>query len=114
MTVVVLRAVISKSAGDRQTAGKGVRRCVSAVPLAPSPGEGRGARRPAHAKAYLPGTGDTVIHKAVPHDGGPTLHFVGTEVIDCPKCGQLGCVIFVSGGLRSRYPLKILNYGLQD
>ena len=33
------------------------------------------------------------------------LHSGRADPIDCPKCGQLGCVIFVSGGLRSRYPL---------
>ena len=36
------------------------------------------------------------------------LHFGWADPIDRPKCGRLGCAIFVSGGLRSRYPLKIL------
>ena len=33
------------------------------------------------------------------------MHFGLADPYDCPKCGQLECVIFVSGGLRSRYPL---------
>ena len=35
------------------------------------------------------------------------MHFGLADPYDCPKCGQLECVIFVSGGLRSRYPLII-------
>jgi len=34
------------------------------------------------------------------------LHFGWADPIDRPKCGRLGCAIFVSGGLRSRYPLN--------
>lgn len=34
-----------------------------------------------------------------------SLHFDWVDLDDHPKCGWLGCVIFVSGGLRSRYPL---------
>ena len=33
------------------------------------------------------------------------MHFGLADPYDCPKCGQLESVIFVSGGLRSRYPL---------
>ena len=32
------------------------------------------------------------------------LHFGLADLCDRPKCGRLGCAIFVSGGLRSRYP----------
>ena len=35
------------------------------------------------------------------------LHFGRADLCDHPKCGWLGCVIYVSGGLRSRYPLII-------
>ena len=35
------------------------------------------------------------------------LHFGWADRCDRPKCGRLGCAIFVSGGLRSRYPLII-------
>ena len=34
------------------------------------------------------------------------LHSGRADPIDCPKCGQLGCVIFVSGGLRSRFTYR--------
>ena len=33
------------------------------------------------------------------------LHYGLADPCDRPKCGRLGCVIFDSGGLRSRYPL---------
>ena len=33
------------------------------------------------------------------------LHFGWADRCDRPKCGRLGCAIFVSGGLRSRSPL---------
>lgn len=33
-----------------------------------------------------------------------SLHYDWVEACDHPKCGWLGCAIFVSGGLRSRYP----------
>jgi len=33
------------------------------------------------------------------------LHSGWADACDRPKCGWLGCVIFVSGGLRSRSPL---------
>ena len=35
------------------------------------------------------------------------LHSGWADPCDHPKCGWLGCAIFVRGGLRSRYPLKI-------
>ena len=35
------------------------------------------------------------------------LHYGRVDTCDNPKCGLLECVIFVSGGLRSRYPLTI-------
>ena len=34
-----------------------------------------------------------------------SLHTGWADLCDHPKCGWLGCVIYVSGGLRSRYPL---------
>ena len=41
------------------------------------------------------------------------MHFGLADPYDCPKCGQLECVIFVSGGLRSRYPLMIIEKNLE-
>ena len=38
------------------------------------------------------------------------LHSGWADRCDHPKCGWLGCAIFVSGGLRSRYPLIINMY----
>ena len=37
------------------------------------------------------------------------LHSGWADPCDHPKCGWLGCAIFVSGGLRSRYPLIKTN-----
>ena len=37
------------------------------------------------------------------------LHFGRADLCDLPKCGRLGHVIFVSGGLRSRSPLILLK-----
>ena len=34
------------------------------------------------------------------------LHYGWADPCDHPKCGWLECVIFVSGGLRSRFPLN--------
>ncbi len=36
------------------------------------------------------------------------LHSGLADLCDHPKCGWFGCIISVSGGLRSRYPLKKL------
>ena len=60
-----------------------------------------------HSKAYLPGAGDTMILKVVPSLRGLLIALRGADQCDHPKCGWLGRVIFVSGGLRSRYPLYI-------
>ena len=38
-----------------------------------------------------------------------SLHSGWADLCDHPKCGWLGCVIYVSGGLRSRYPLYTSN-----
>ena len=40
------------------------------------------------------------------------LHFGLVDPCNHPKCGRLWCAIFVSGGLRSRYPLKIINISI--
>ncbi len=53
----------------------------------------------------LPGTGDTVIKKAVPSGGDLCIALSQVEACDFPKRGKLGCAIFGSGGLRSRIPL---------
>ncbi len=53
----------------------------------------------------LPGTGDTVIKKAVPSGGDLCIALRQVEACDFPKRGKLGCAIFGSGGLRSRIPL---------
>ena len=52
----------------------------------------------------LPGTGDTMIKKVVPSGRGQCIAPRLAEACDLPKRGRLGCVIFVSGGLRSRIP----------
>ena len=70
----------------------------------------------------LPGTGDTMIKKVVPSGRGQCIAPRLAEACDLPKRGRLGCVIFVSGGLRSRIPhtLQIeiivlwLSVGLRD
>ncbi len=54
----------------------------------------------------LPGTGDTVIKKAVPSGGDLCIALSQVEACDFPKRGKLGCAIFGSGGLRSRIPLR--------
>ena len=54
----------------------------------------------------LPGTGDTVITKAVPSGGDLCIALCQVEACDFPKRGKLGCAIFGSGGLRSRIPLQ--------
>ena len=41
------------------------------------------------------------------------LHFGLADPCDNPKCGLLGSAIFVSGGLRSRYPLIIQRINSQ-
>ena len=53
----------------------------------------------------LPGTGDTMIKKVVPSGRGQCIAPRLAEACDLPKRGRLGCVIFDSGGLRSRIPL---------
>ena len=55
----------------------------------------------------LPGTGDTVIKKAVPSGGDLCIALCQVETCDFPKSGKPGCVIFGSGGLRSRIPLHL-------
>ena len=66
----------------------------------------RGARQP---KAYLPGVGDTLILKEVfPWRGLFIALIEWVDLSDLSKCERLGRVIYVSGGLRSRYPLKTL------
>ena len=52
----------------------------------------------------LPGTGDTMIMKVVPSGGGQCIAPRLVEACDLPKRGRLGCIIFDSGGLRSRNP----------
>ena len=37
------------------------------------------------------------------------MHFGTVDSYNFPKRGKLGSIIFVSGGLRSRYPLIRLN-----
>ena len=37
----------------------------------------------------------------------PSIALRLSEACDSPKRGELGCTIFDSGGLRSRYPLKM-------
>ena len=44
-----------------------------------------------------------------PQAEAPPLHFGWVDACDHNKCLWLGCVIFVSGGLRSRYPSIRLN-----
>ncbi len=60
-------------------------------------------------KVNLPGTGDTVITKAVPSGGDLCIALCQVEACDFPKRGKLGCAIFVSGGLRSRIPLHFIQ-----
>ena len=52
---------------------QGGRHSQSSSPRPTSPGGGRGSEPVTAGKAYLPGTGDTVIHKAVPHGRGPSI-----------------------------------------
>ena len=52
----------------------------------------------------LPGTGDTMIMKVVPSGGDQRIAPRLVEACDLPKRGRLGCIIFDSGGLRSRNP----------
>ena len=61
--------------------------------------------RSAGLNVNLPGTGDTVIKKAVPSGGDLCIALSQVEACDFPKRGKLGCAIFGSGGLRSRIPL---------
>ena len=60
-----------------------------------------------YLRVNLPGTGDTVIKKAVPSGGDLCIALSQVEACDFPKRGKLGCAIFGSGGLRSRIPLHI-------
>ena len=46
-----------------------------------------------------------MITKAGSPGGGQCIAPRLAEVCDSPKRGELGCAIFGSGGLRSRYPL---------
>ena len=55
----------------------------------------------------LPGTGDTVIKKAVPSGGDLCIAHRQVEACDFPKRGKLGCAIFDSWGLRSRIPFTL-------
>ena len=64
---------LSIARGGGLAPGKGGPRIGGAVPRAASPGGGRLCVALTAAKAYLPGTGDTVIHKAVPHGRGPSI-----------------------------------------
>ena len=48
-----------------------------------------------------------MITKAGSPGGGQCIAPRLAEVCDSPKRGELGRVIFGSGGLRSRYPLTI-------
>ena len=61
-------------------------------------------------EANLPGTGDTVIKKAVPSGGDLCIALCQVEACDFPKRGKLGCAIFGSGGLRSRIPLQVNKF----
>ena len=54
-------------------------------------------RHVAFGKAYLPGTGATVITKAVPPGRGLPIALRWADPCDRPKCGRLGCVIFTQG-----------------
>ena len=47
--------------------------------------------------SYLPGTGATVIMKAVPPGRGLPIALRWADPCDRPKCGRLGCVIFTQG-----------------
>ena len=42
-----------------------------------------------------------------PQGEAPPLHYGWVDPCDHPKCGWLGCAIFVRGGLRPRYPLTL-------
>ena len=46
-----------------------------------------------------------MIKKAVPSGGDLCVALCQVEACDFPKRGKLGCIIFGSGGLRSRIPL---------
>ena len=46
-----------------------------------------------------------MIKKAVPSGGDLCIALRQVEACDFPKRGKLGCIIFGSGGLRSRVPL---------
>ena len=48
-----------------------------------------------------------MIKKAVPSGGDLCIALRQVEACDFPKRGKLGCIIFGSGGLRSRVPLHI-------
>ena len=56
-------------------------------------------------RAYLPGTGDTLINKGVLPGRGLSIALRWADPCDRLKCRWLGCVISWWGGLRSRYPL---------
>ena len=66
----------------------------------------RGRRRVKHT--YL-AQGIPWSRRRFPQGEAFPLHYGLADPCDHPKCGWLGCVIFVSGGLRSRYPLIINN-----
>ena len=49
-----------------------------------------------------------MIKKAVPSGGDLCIALGQVEACDFPKRGKLGCIIFGSGGLRSRIPLQLI------
>ena len=55
-----------------------------------------------------------MINKADGPGGGQAFALRLAEACDSPKRGELGCTIFDSGGLRSRYPLEIQDNEIND
>ena len=66
---------------------------------------GNGAPGSTHPNSYLPGRGDTMIWKVVHPGRGPAIALRLADPCEFPKCGNLDCIIYGSGGLRSRSPL---------
>ena len=54
-----------------------------------------------------------MIKKAVPSGGDLCIALCQVEACDFPKRGKLGCIIFGSGGLRSRIPLQLINVNMK-